>query len=194
MRPKPGFFSSLFAGTNNAPYRREMAAPFGLMVTVLLTRPVELGADAVCFGFRGNLEPDTATSAAQPQSETDPAQRALGHSAFTRGPAGWNGVPISMRFGGSLRLFGEHPFHSYGQLLAAFQSRLIALAASEANPQPMRYIEIGYNMSKDPIGSSAQRRRFVEVDLSYEEDNTFWVFIRKVVEVDQAVRVSQSVH
>ena len=118
----------------------------------------------------------------------------LERSAFARGPRGERGIPISFSVDGALRYFGQQPLNSYGMILATFQSRLVAIGASEAQPGPLRYIEIGYGMSKHPPTSHPQgRRRLVEVDLEFQADNSFWIHIRGEREVERSARISATI-
>jgi hypothetical protein len=197
--------TSSYPATGRA-YERMLATPFHHLVTVLLTRAVEQQADAICFGFRPDLIEDNDARVARLKSEETfsnwlaeqrllhPSFAAVDRSARTLGPDGRTGIPISLRVAGVLRYFGEQPCDSYGMLLGAIQSRLVALGAGESDPQPLRNIEIGYGMSKHPTTSGTQgQRRFVEVDLAFEEDNTFWVHLRGVRETSAGVRISQTI-
>lgn len=186
-------------------YGEMLARPDHHWWTVLLTKACERGADAICIGFRPDIIEDPESKEARRKSdaafagwltfecEMHPGMVAVERSARTRGPQGQTGLPISFRVGGTLHYFNDHPFHLWGMVLRAIQlERTVALGASEASPQPMRYIEIGYRMSKHPVTSGTSGlRRFVEVDLEFQEDNSFWVYIRGIREVGPEVRVSQ---
>jgi hypothetical protein len=187
-------------------YEQRLATPYHRFATVILSRAAEQGADAVCFGFRPDIVEDDESREARRKASDDfsawlAAQRLIhpsyivaDQSAKTRGPKSHRGLPISFRVGGIIQYFGDQPFHSYGSVLKAIQSRTVALGASEDNPQPMRYIEIGYGMSKHPVTSGPSgMRRFLEVDLEFQEDNTFWIYIRAIREIALNVRVSDSI-
>jgi hypothetical protein len=187
-------------------YRKLLSNPVHHCVTVLVSKAIELNADAICFGFRPDIfeDPESQKSRLQAvqqivdrfetEKSNDPVYQIVDQCAQTRGPDGETHIPLSMRIGGVLRHFGGHPANSYGMILNAFQCRPVALGATEKDPQPMRYIEIGYAMSKQPITSNPTgKRRFAEVDLELKTDNTFWVYIRDTREIESGVRVSQTI-
>jgi hypothetical protein len=185
-------------------YQQLLARPDHHLVTVLLSRALEQKADAICFGFRQEIieEPCHCDQCAcAPPSNggclpdtTGSDYDVVRNSAMTRGPMGDEGLPISFRVGGILRRFSNWPCHSYGMILAAIQSRAVAIGANSTDHQPLRYIEIGYGMSKHPTCSHPSgKRRLVEVDLEYQADNTFWIYLRTVREVESDITVSQSV-
>ena len=201
----------------------DLSHPFHHFVTVLLSGAIERHAQAICFGFRPDIVKDPPSrhfvedpaSRLSPEIDDEvlpespsrsdaqftawltverPTLVALERSGFTRGPGGERGIPISFSVDGVLHYFMAQPLNTYGKILATFESRLVAIGASEAKPQPLRYIEIGYGMSKHPATSHPRgRRRFAEVDLEFQADNTFWVHIRGEREVDRSIRISEAI-
>jgi hypothetical protein len=188
-------------------YEEMLARPDHHMWTVLLTGAFEQGADAICIGFRPDIFEDPDSKELRRKSaevfagwtafecEMHRSMAALEQSAYAREPRGGTGLPISFRIAGTLRYFNDQPFHLWGMILRAIQlERLVALGASEAHPQPMRYVEIGYGMSKKPVTSGTSGlRRFIEIDMEFQEDNSFWVYIRGVREAGPEVRVSRGI-
>jgi hypothetical protein len=193
-------------GSAGSAYERDLSSPFHHLLTILLSRAIEQAADAVCFGFRQDIVEDTDSREARRKAAEQisswlaveqqicTSQRVVGKSAIARGPSGTMGLPISFRIGNRIQYFGDQPFGSYGILLQTIQSRPVSLGASKIDPRPMRYIEIGYGMSKTPATSDVSgKRRFVEVDLEFQADNTFWIYIQGVRETAPNVRVSQTI-
>jgi hypothetical protein len=190
-------------------YERMLSNPTHKLVTVLILKAMEFGADAICFGFRPDIFEDPEAQKARIKAEEkavreiqekfgipldDPSTQVLERSARTRGPDGETSLPFSMRIGGVLQHFDGYPMHSFGMVMNAFQRRPVAIGATRADPQPMRYIEIGYGMNRHPITSHPDgKRRFAEVDLEIREDNTFWVYIRGTREIESDVRISRTI-
>lgn len=187
-------------------YERKLAMPDERCVTTLLCRAISDGADAISFGFRPEIvnQPDCSDW----KEQRDVAQAALAAAGLIdltsrplelsrrvdlaldrfacRQQREQQGIPISFRVAGELQFFAFYPFNLYGMLLKAIQFRPVALSASENDPQPLRYIYL-------PDSSRQNTRRFAEVDFEFQTDNSFWVHIRSVREVDKSVRVSDTI-
>jgi hypothetical protein len=188
-------------------YAKMLDRPDHRLVTTLITVARQRRADAICFGFRNDIVDLPDLHAAWPREirqlvRHDPGNAsdksgdaAVDRSAFACGADGEAGIPISMRTDGVLRYFDILPFNLYGSVVAAFGTRLVSIGATLGNPQPLRFIEIG--MGKLPnqhtFHSPTGQRYFAEVDLEFQKDNTFWVYVRGAREVPLGTRVAQTV-
>jgi hypothetical protein len=175
------------------------------LLTTILIKALELKADAICFGFRPDIVGfreggDDGGPCAEQLADLakffaeDPG--GLRHAAVAQStifcPAE---VPISMRINNVLQYFDGMHLRLLASILSAAQDRVVSLGASEESPQPMRYIEIGYGRYKDrTFRGPANQRRFVEVDIDYQRDNTIWIFVRAVREIEGDMPVCRSVY
>ena len=192
-----------FSSREQHQYQKMLARPDHQMTAVLLNAAIKKCADAICFGFHPNILDYVDSHEAwpievKPLIDTTPSPKsdaALDQSAIPRNHSGLAGLPISMRINGKLQHFDNLSCDIYGMIIAAFQSGLVSLGASATNPQPLRYLEIGYSPSNEPPAPEASgKRRFAEVDLEFQNDNTFWVHIRAVREIEPSVRISQTIY
>jgi hypothetical protein len=182
-------------------------SPTHHLVTTILKKAVELGADAICFGFHPDIfvDPETPETKEQREKAIEQIKRypleqwiEAGHSpsvyelrekageqsARLRCPDCEWGLPVSMRIQGVLQFVHYHLLDTYGMLLTAIQHRTVSIGATEELPRPTRYIQIGFEPDK---------RRFIEVDLEFRKDNTFWVYIRGERIVERDVKVSRTI-
>jgi hypothetical protein len=194
--------SARFSSKCRREYEKKISEPNHRLISTLLNVAIQRHADAICFGFQPNIVGYENFHEAWPLDvkgfiDTRPNKLAddpSDQSAMTRNPSGLAGLPISMRINGNLEHFDGLPFDLYGRTIAGFQSGLVSLGASETNPQPVRYIEIGYALiNEPPAPDTSGRRRFAEVDLEFQNDNTFWVHIRGVREIEAGVRISGAI-
>jgi hypothetical protein len=182
-------------------------SPTHYLVTTILKKAVELQADAICFGFHPDIyvEPETPEmkeqrekaieqikhypkeqwiKGGQPLSVYELRTRIFEESARLRCPDRETSLPMSMRIKGVLHYFDGMSLNFYGMVMSKIQHRTVSIGATEESPQPTRYIQIGFDEDK---------RRFIEVDLEFRKDNSFWVYIRGERIVERGVNVSRTI-
>jgi hypothetical protein len=185
-------------------YQDRLQSPPHRLAQAIITRALVRGADAICVGYRADIVPASTsegddTDVLPPMTSISP-ERELAAQRCTqlRGTEGEIGVPVSFRINGTLHHFNVLLFPVFEIFLEALQHGLVSIGASEANPQPVRYFEIGkilLGQKADQFATigSTGNRRFAEIDLEYQRDNTIWIHLRGTREVDASVRVTQTI-
>lgn len=180
--------------------RQPADQPFTKLNRLILEQAVKDGSPLICFGIprevptpTGTYTPPTLDDITDPEilrqlkplldAKPDEAiKKALAASSHLRY---WNGCPnMSLWYQVQGKFYEMMPPRLIGGLMAIveMQNMLVALGATEQNPQPLRYIELYPNQPG--------RRRFVEIETVVEPDNTFRIKILRLREEPDTILVS----
>ena len=132
--------------------------------------------------FRRHLSAERPAAAPADDSAAD---RAFCASTQLKSPLGWQTVPVWVRINGDLYFHNGLPITAHLAFLSMIEKRLVSLDASEEHPKPIRYIEYD---SDDP-----SQRRFAEVELLLDGDNTIRIEIVKHLCLPQSARAVPAV-
>ena len=125
--------------------------------------PRDLEADATAAFREGPWSDPLRT----PQGPSD-ARGIPWKSSRLRSTVGWQTVPVWMKIDGRLHPHYGVPIGMHLHFLSVLQEHLVSLGTSEEDRKAVRYIE--YSEPAPPRGPA--ERRFAEVELWLDEDNT----------------------
>jgi hypothetical protein len=185
-------------------YEERMTRPLDSLLSSLLELWVEANAEAIGIGFRngdrqipevvesedrtrisGTISDDAVRNAGL---ESDPAMiEAFRRSSKIRNPGGRIQVPMWLKINGEVHPYNGLPLACLGFFMELAEERLVSIGGTKESPQPLRYIEI----KRDETNGD---RRFIEVELLLDDDNTFWIKLlgeRRLRAVEDVVSVSQ---